>query len=1693
MSAKKQLEKLLSKKKQAIDTIVRIGRFISSHKDDPSNETKIEQFLVRKDILQDNYEKLQNIQIEILCLDENYDDSIDDLENLYVDVIVSIKECLPKPNLPNIGSNLACNMSQPQVQPVSSQGSLVSAAKLPPIEIPTFDGKNLTNFKSFIDIFTAVVDKNQQLKDVEKLFYLKTYLKCEALSLINNLPLINSSYQEALTILNNRFNNETMIVNSHIFSILDIPNIQKGTAYALRDFVSRIKQQIGALKNLGQPVDSWDMMLVCILSRKVDQFTNRAYQIDRDSSKLPTLNDFLAYLENRAIALEASSSVSETNRSKDKVYGLLAKHSTVKCPFCLIAGHKLYNCIKFKSTLVKDRISFINKHNYCTLCLNNHSGKCKMLFRCGTCKRDHNTLLHLDKQPPEDKPIEKKVMHFNLQHENVLLPTVRVRIKSSNGKYVYARGLVDTGSQISLVTSTLIKKLNLKTFDNSLNIIGISEIKSTSNKSVNLNIESLFYNYSKNIKCAVVDTITNDLPSINFDISTFEIPKGIQLSDDNFNCSGQIDFLLGANVAFEIFLSHKFESANVYFQDTLFGYIVSGSIPANVACNFVALHVTYSDIDKTISQFWETEKVPEIFPEYPCEQEACEHSFQGSLEVVDNQYQVKLPLKEIYPNLGDSFSVAIKRLENLEKRFKANPELFLQYKSFIDDYLNLNHAKIVNYNSEELNSGSIYFMAHHPVIREDKKTTKLRVVFDGSMKSKDKKCINDFLYNGANVQNELFDILILFRTYKFVVSTDIKQMYRMVLINPKHRPFQNILWREPHGPLQYIQLQTVTYGLKSSSFLATRCLVELAQTEGDKFPLAAQALLNNTYVDDILTGSDTIEDTIKLKDELISLLNLRSFSLHKWCTNEPKILSDVPKEKQNFDEIDMSKNNFTTKALGLSYDTTSDNFKLSTPEIINTNECVTKRQVLSFISKFYDPLGLAGPILVAAKVIMQKIWMRKLSWDEILPDNLLEIWKKFMIGFINMPTLEIPRNLIFTDAIGIELVGFCDSSMIAYGAVIYARTIFPDRVYVNLICSKSRIVPLNKKLTIPRLELNGALLLANLTEKVFLLLQSRIDKVFLYSDSTIVLAWLKSDPLKLNPYVANRILKIQNSTANFKWLYINTKENPADCLSRGLEPQEIHLNKLWFHGPNKLSNIDFYHNEVSIEVPDSLPEEKIIHFIRAQPNSLFKDFSTITKLQRVVAYILRFMHNSRKNAKDRLKGNLSIFELEGALRVIIKYEQNVYFSNDINSLLSNIPVKSSLNSLSPFLDGNGVLRVGGRLQNANISYNQKHPVILPKESNITKLIITKEHLTLLHAGPRQVLSSLNLYYWIINGIRLVKKQLHKCVTCFKFKAKCSSQLMGSLPEKRVCSARIFQNVGVDFCGPFLVKQSRIRKSVSSKAYIALFVCFSVKAIHMELLSDLTTENFLAAFKRFISRRGKPENVFCDNGSTFKGADNKIKQFCKESEKIENYCIDQKIKFNFIPSYSPVFGGLWEAGVKSAKFHIKRVIGSNELIYEQFNTLIIQVEGILNSRPLIALSQDPSDLDYLTPGHFLTGAPITSFPEPDLTEIPQNRLKFWRLCVQMQQHFWKKWYHDYLTQLQSRPKWRNVMPNLKEGMLVILREDNVPSYKWPMARIVKVIPGKDNKVRVVEVKTQKGVYLRSVTKVAVLPIDDTLGN
>ncbi|GFX55685.1 integrase catalytic domain-containing protein [Trichonephila clavipes] len=451
-------------------------------------------------------------------------------------------------------------------------------------------------------------------------------------------------------------------------------------------------------------------------------------------------------------------------------------------------------------------------------------------------------------------------------------------------------------------------------------------------------------------------------------------------------------------------------------------------------------------------------------------------------------------------------------------------------------------------------------------------------------------------------------------------------------------------------------------------------------------------------------------------------------------------------------------------------------------------------------------------------------------------------------------------------------------------------------------------------------------------------------------------------------------------------------------------------------------------------------------------------------------------------------------ELSESLKCIIKNIQRTSFYNEIQYLEKGIPLPNSckLLNLNPFLDDSGLLRVGGRLRNSPIPRNKKHSMIIPTNHNFTYIIINHYHILYFHTGAEATLANIRNSFWIPSARNVVRKILRTCITCRKVSAKGSQQLMADLPAARVTACRVFSQVGIDYCGPFQLKTFSGKCRQTRKVYVCVFICFTVKAIHSEIVSDLTTEAFLAALKWFVARRGRPIEIHSDNGRNFVGANNELRKILKalfkgKMEEIMDFLSKEQIKWNFNPPSALHFGGLWEAGVKSLKYHLKRVIGNSILSHEEFLTLVVQIEVVLNSRPICPLSNDPNDVETLTPAHFLVGSSLVAVPDPDYTEIPMNRLSRWQLVQRMNQHFWRKWSSEYLNRLQQRPKWCKGNVGFKEGDLVLVKpSENSDSLKWHLARILKLHTGKDNIVRVVTLKDKQGIYKSPITKIANLP-------
>ena len=478
-----------------------------------------------------------------------------------------------------------------------------------------------------------------------------------------------------------------------------------------------------------------------------------------------------------------------------------------------------------------------------------------------------------------------------------------------------------------------------------------------------------------------------------------------------------------------------------------------------------------------------------------------------------------------------------------------------------------------------------------------------------------------------------------------------------------------------------------------------------------------------------------------------------------------------------------------------------------------------------------------------------------------------------------------------------------------------------------------------------------------------------------------------------------------------------------------------------------------------------------------------QQISSYSHLKRVTAWALRFIDNCRKPATDRSTSlYLSSTELAASETYWISITQREAFAVEIESLTKGQPLTKSsrLFSLHPVVDPSGLLRVGGRGQNSQMSFLVRHPVIRPGKHPITSLLITSEHYRLMHAGPTLLTASLSRRYHIPSCRKIVRSITHNCVICRRSTIRPKTQLQGQLPAECITPDTVFERVGLAYTGPFLLKYGLTRKPTIIKTYVCIFVSLTVKAVHLELVSDLTTDAFIATLRRFIARRGKPHLIWSDHGTNFVGAVRELDNSLTSSRTKK-----QSITWKFRPERTPHFGGLWEAAVKSMKAHLKRVIGQTKLTFEEFVTILTQVEACLNSRPLTPLLCDGDTVEPLMPGHFLIGRPLEALPDPPASYRSMSLLRRWHLCQLSVRHFWKRWSSEYINILRRFNKWHSPSRNVQVNDIIVLQEDNLVPTRWPTGRIVKTYPGKDSLVRVVDVKTNHGVYKRLVVKIALL--------
>ncbi|XP_075158099.1 uncharacterized protein LOC142231374 [Haematobia irritans] len=1594
--------------------------------------------------------------------------------------------------------------------------------RLPKISLPKFTGEYM-EWISFRDIYFSLVHNNDSLTKIQKFYYLKGTLSGEAANLIKNISATDANYDSAWNILESRYHNKRIIVGNLIGKLFGIEK-SDGGYISIKNLLDSTQECLSSLRNLGMDTQSWDPIIIHLIGQKLDLQTRKEWEQSlRSSTEIPNRAEMFEFLERTFRTLESlrdnfpmdnmrgnSKNVKSSKMSSKRTTcnaGKISKPVKGQCSYCNKL-HPLAKCYKFLALSFSDKNKYVSTSGICRNCLfpGHNPDTCVSPFRCITCHQPHHTVLHSTEPEVPDSINEncptssnnRITSHFGNSFQSVLLYTIRLIVNSNHGRFPL-RALLDPGSQGSLITESAVQMMGLKKDRCNYEVVGIGEGKcSFSRFSVDV---SLFTRRNEPViscRALVLTNLSSYTPeyfSRNISLPNIDSEN---LADPQFYNADKIDMILGSDICSMIKIpAESFVHGELFFQNTHFGWVFSGRT-GSISSNRVHIHNT--NLESILKSFWEQEEVASS-RDLNAEEISCEAHFERTTKRTRcGHYEVDLPFKSLLrdnslPVVSNNVDNAFRRFRQLEISFSRRSTFADSYRTFMREYESLGHMSRIGTYPRDVRHNS-YFLPHHGVFKEDSSTTKMRVVFDGSSHRKGMDSLNDLLSAGPALQNELPTVITQWRRHRIAFTADIEKMFRQIMVSPHHRKFQQILWRfRPFEEISIYELNTVTYGTTSAPYLAIRVLRKLAHDFYSEFPEASRILLSDTYVDDILSGSDSFENALLLYRDLCGLLKKAGCNLRKWTTNSVDLLREIPEEHRDPSIVfDFSKDK-TIKTLGIQWNTDDDSFSFKI--VLAESHTPTKRSILSESARLYDPLGWLTPCTVVAKSIFKSLWEHGVDWDSEIPESISNRWLKYRFSLPDLERIRIPRWINWSKHSKVELHCFCDASTVAYAAVAYTRVVTTSNIVVNLIQAKSKISPI-KVLTIPRLELCAASLLIKVVQKIKISLRDlQISKFYYWSDSSTVLSWIRKSPSNWNVFVANRVAEIQRFSDPLEWRYIPSGLNPADSASRGIIPGELVENEIWWRGPNFLY-------ESSDLWPQNLPnletnlEEKGAKISAhnsevLQYPEILQKYSKLETLLRVLSLCTRFVHNCQDKRNKQI-GFLTTSEINLTLHSLVKLTQKIDFPDEFKLLALKRQIRnSSILKLMPYLDEDGIVRVGGRLQNSDLPYCVKHPIILAKSNPLSKLLILDAHIRTLHGGITLTMSYVNRKFWIVSGNQLAKTIIHRCMPCFRQSAKTARQIMGNLPSIRIKPSRPFKHSGVDFAGPITIKASSVRSSATSKGYICLFICMVTKAIHLEAVSDLTTNAFLAAFRRFVARRGACTDLYSDCGTNFIGASKELQILHSRKSNSLHDDLKQALSlcetnWHFIPPASPNFGGLWEAGVKSAKFHLKRITNERLLTFEELSTLLCQIEGCLNSRPLAPLTPDPADFDVLTPGHFLIGEPTVCIQEPSLLETPVNYLTRWKYIERLKQHFWKRWRNEYLNRLQARPKWLSPEPNAKVGDLVLIADERCGPGQWQLGRIKETHSGADGHIRVVSILTKNKILKRPISKICFLPGD-----
>ncbi|XP_075157703.1 uncharacterized protein LOC142230970 [Haematobia irritans] len=1586
--------------------------------------------------------------------------------------------------------------------------------------------------------------------NLENLFRLQKSLKGDARSKVEAYLIHPESVEQIMKTLEFHYGRPHIIIRSQIAKVRGFPAISGRKISDIINFSTMVSNLTMFLENAGATPHLCNPTLVDELVNKLP-LTKREEWVKYSMCNLdqyPSVRQFSEWLQNVAtyisLAVETDGSTedfSKNIRARTKQSFVIATddRSQTSCVNCQ-NNHHLSQCSKFKNAATAERWKIVKDNHLCFCCMKTgHTAfKCTNRRQCGisNCLKFHNRLLHENKNVNTAEVNKNKQTNESARDHTESITLNVVDIDESSVSTIIDNDLnikslfkflpvtlkgpkgtqqimafIDDGSKVSLLEEDVAKELGFHGPKNNLTLGWIGGRKSIET-SMTINLEIGGTSERGNcFQMRNVRTTSNlKLPPQSLQLDKFKkrFPQLQKVFIEDY--VGVTPKLLIGLPHIKLVRPHQVINLDENFSVhmTNLGNILFGSNEEVYEHSvFVIEYNVLDDIKQHISNYFSLESFGMNAAE-PVMAEADKRAANilvSTTKRIGNQYETGLLWKQDIFEHKKTYYAAFKRLQNVELKMKKDKELAEWYNNKIEEYVLKGYARKLEPAEVSINTDRTWYLPHFVVVNVNK-GNKRRLVFDAAARVEDESFNTRLLKGPAEYQPKpLLSILFKFRQRKYGICGDIREMFHRVRIREQDQQAQRFLWRsgESDKPPDIFVMQAMIFGSVCSPCSAQYVKNLNAKRYEKTDARAYRAIVDCHYVDDYVDSFDTIEEGITVTKNVLNIQREAGFELRGFISNSTDLCCALQDEDVACELKDLCKSeNNAEKVLGLFWSPEDDTFRFilkfsHIPEAVREGkQKPTKSQVLSMVMSIFDPFGFLANVVIRSKLILQEIWNYNVDWNSTIPDELYQKWRAWYIELQNVKDFKFPRcyDKAFSDlSASIELHIFADASELAFAAVGYWRISHNGNIKVVFIAGKSRCAPL-KPLSIPRLELQAAVLGVRLKEAIISSHDVKPNRIVFWSDSKTVIKWIQSDSRIYKQFVSHRIGEILEFSEVSQWRWVPGLQNPADDATRPQFFSGKVKESRWLHGPCFLkcneSDWPISQGDADKQICDAELRSKFIlsiaesdHFIPYESRSKYRTLIRVTCWVIRAARIFKTLGKKLDKSTLKLPSYLTSEEIKEAEVFWCKKAQQEDFKSEYDILLSEGTVnsKSHIYKLSPFLGEDGLIRISGRINNARcVEEPTKQPIILPKSHVITRIIVNQYHNDFRHQNQESICAAVRTKFWVPSLRQLVRSVKKSCQECKNRSAVAMPPLMGQLPVDRISPfVRPFSYTGIDYLGPYLVSIGRRNE----KRWVALFTCMTTRAIHLELSRDLSTDAVILCLRNFINRRGVPVRIRSDRGTNFIGASKE--EFVLSEAGLADECTKRGIEWVFNVPADPSAGGAWERMVRAVKNVLSFTLKEKCPQVDTLNSLLIEAENLVNSRPLTHLPIESVDSEPLTPNNFLLGCP-NIVQTPAVGEKVVLR-KQWHILQQIKQTFWKRWVLEYLPELTRRTKWHKRVKPLEVGNVVVICDENEARGQWKRGVVVRTFPGADGQVRSALVRTSVGHLRRPASRLAVLDV------